>query len=170
MLQTTGTIDAGLEAGRDFARARRGAFFGRVFGRLASRFRGGAAIGSVAERLACFGEAREASGEAVRVRRGLRTVELAKVSGSVGRCLDFDGRFMPTCSCTRDRWERVDRALREGKFLPPVELYKLGDEYFVLDGNHRVSVARYRGGVAVDAVVTEFLAPCGCAFAYEPIS
>ena len=49
-----------------------------------------------------------------------------------------------------------------GKFLPPVELYKLGGEYFVLDGNHRVSVARYRGIAAVDAMVTEFLAPCGC--------
>jgi len=54
--------------------------------------------------------------------------------------------------------------LREGKWLPPVELYKLGKDYFVADGNHRVSVARYLGVAAVDAVVTEFLAPCGCPF------
>jgi len=164
MMQTPGAIDAGREAGRDFARARRGAFFRRMLGRLAQRRRGGVRAGS-AGRLACFGEAREALGEALRVRRGLQTVELGRISGSVGRCLNFDGGFLPACSCTRDRWERVDRASREGKFLPPVELYKLGQDYFVADGNHRVSVARYRGGVAVDAVVTEFLAPCGCPFA-----
>lgn len=43
-----------------------------------------------------------------------------------------------------------------------MELYKLGGEYFVLDGNHRFSVSRYREFAAVDAIVTEFLAPCGC--------
>lgn len=66
------------------------------------------------------------------------------------------------CSCLGDRWRGVDRALRVGKSLPPVELYKLDEEYFVLDGNHRVLVARYRGVAAVDAMVTWFLAPCGC--------
>jgi hypothetical protein len=87
-----------------------------------------------------------------------------KISGSVGRCLDFNRGFLPTCSCTRGRWESVDRASREGRWLPPVELYKLGEHYFVADGHHRVSVARYRGVAAVDAVVTEFLAPCSCPF------
>lgn len=162
-MQTTAAIDVGRGASRDFARARRRAFFGRTARRLVARLRG-YGPGDGGDRLACFGEAREALGEAVRVRRGLETVELARISGSVGRCLDFDGGFLPACSCTRGRWERVDRALREGKFLPPVELYKLGEGYFVSDGNHRVSAARYRGVVAVDAVVTEFLDPCGCPF------
>lgn len=164
MLQTMGALDVGLEAGRDFARARRRAFFGWLSSALGARLRGDGPAAVVTNRLACFGEAREAVGEALRVSRGLETVELTKISGSVGRCLNFDGGFLPACSCTRDRWEGVDRALREGKWLPPVELYKLGEEYFVADGNHRVSVASYRGGVAVDAVVTEFLAPCGCPF------
>lgn len=131
--------------------------------KLAAGLRGGGPVVGV-DRLACFGEAREASGEVLRVCRGLQAVESGRISGSVGRCLNFDGGFLPACSCTRGRWEGVDLALREGKFLPPVELYKLGRAYFVADGNHRVSVARYRGA-AVDAVVTEFVAPCGCPFA-----
>lgn len=61
----------------------------------------------------------------------------------------------PVCSCSAGRWKRVYGALLQGKTLPPVELYKVGDAYFVVDGNHRVSVARYRGAAAVDAVVTE---------------
>lgn len=168
-MQTTGTIDVGRETSRDFRRARRRVFFGRMLRKLKWRLRRGVAGESAAERLACFGEARGKLGRAERLRRGLQTVELGRISGSVGRCLNFDGGFLPACSCTRDRWERVDRASREGKFLPPVELYKLGEEYFVADGNHRVSVARYRGGAAVDAVVTEFLAPCGCPLAYRSI-
>jgi hypothetical protein len=85
-----------------------------------------------------------------------------RISGSIGRCLDFDRGFLPVCSCLGDRWRGVDGALRGGRSLPPVELYKIGGEYFVLDGNHRVSVSRYLGVAAVDAIVTEFLAPCGC--------
>lgn len=51
----------------------------------------------------------------------------------------------------------MDRALREGKQLPPVKLYKLGEQYFVEDGNHRVSVSRYRGFQMIEAEVTELL-------------
>ncbi len=61
----------------------------------------------------------------------------------------------------RERWKRVDRAVRDGKSLPPVELYKLGEEYFVVDGNHRVSVARHRGMPAIEALVTEISMPRG---------
>lgn len=163
-MQTMGMADAGREAGRDFTRARRGAFFGRLLRRGAASLRGDAPAQTAMDRLACFEEAKGGLGEVSRVRRGLETVEVEKISGSVGRCLDFDRGFLPVCSCTRGRWEGVDRALREGRWLPPVELYKLGEDYFVLDGNHRVSVARYRGVAAVDAVVTEFFVSCGCPF------
>ena len=54
-----------------------------------------------------------------------------------------------------ERWKRVDRVFHRAQELPPVSLYKIGESYFVLDGNHRVSVARYLGAVAIDAVVTE---------------
>ena len=56
-----------------------------------------------------------------------------------------------------ERWKRVDRAFRRGVELPAVSLYKLGGSYFVLDGNHRVSVARYQGVEMIDAEVTEFI-------------
>lgn len=150
------------EVRRGFARARRKEFFGRLARRMATGFRGIGTDEDVAGRLGCFGEASEASGRPEGCCRRFEIVEVERISGSVGRCLDFDRGFLPVCSCMGDRWRGVDRALREGKSLPPVELYKLGGEYFVLDGNHRVSVARQRGVAAVDAMVTRFLAPCGC--------
>ena len=146
----------------EFSRARRKEFFGRLTRRLVAGLRGIGPDGDVARRLACFGEASEPWGVPEGCCRFFEIVEVERISGSVGRCLDFDRGFLPVCSCLGDRWRGVDRALREGKFLPPVELYKLGGGYFVLVGNHRVSVARRRGIAAVDAMVTEFLAPCGC--------
>lgn len=134
---------------RDFNRARRR----QLFGRLADSLRGKA----VPDRLACFAEGR--SGKKITGRRplGIRAVELARVEGSVGRCRDFDRAFMPVCSCRGERWRRIDRALREGKQLPPVKLYKLGGRYYVEDGNHRVSVSRYRDFQMIEAEVTELL-------------
>ena len=155
-------VDAEQEVRGEFVRARRKEFFGRLVGKLAARFRGDSTHGDVVGRLACFREAREALGALKECCRGFEIVEVERISGSVGRCLDFDRGFLPVCSCLGDRWRGVARALRQGKSLPPVELYKLGGEYFVLDGNHRVSVVRHRGVLAVDAMVTEFLAPCGC--------
>ena len=55
-----------------------------------------------------------------------------------------------------ERWKRVDRALLRGEELPPVSLYKLGERYFVEDGNHRVNVARYHGVEMIEAEITEF--------------
>lgn len=80
-----------------------------------------------------------------------------KGEGSVGRCGSFDVGFLPVCSCSAERWKRVYRAFLGGNALPPVELYNLGGAYFVVDGNHRVSVTRYRGAAAVYALVTEFV-------------
>jgi hypothetical protein len=91
-----------------------------------------------------------------RVRKGIRVVDLDKIVGSVGRRRDFDRYFMPLRAAAGERWKRVDLAFYQGKVLPPVSLFKLGDAYFVLDGNHRVSVARYHGVLAVEADVTEF--------------
>ena len=88
---------------------------------------------------------------------GIQAVELAKIEGSVGRCWDFDRAFMPVCSCRGERWRRVDKALREGRQLPPVKLYKLSGQYFVEDGNHRVSVSRYRNFLVIEAEVTELV-------------
>lgn len=134
---------------RDFNRARWRNLFGRLVGRLKGDM--------VANRLACFAKERSLGEIRGRESLGIQTVELAKIEGSVGRCRDFDRAFMPVCSCLGERWRRVDRALRESKQLPPVRLYKLGERYFVEDGNHRVSVSRYQGLPMIEAEVKELL-------------
>ena len=81
---------------------------------------------------------------------------LDRITGSVDRTGEFDHHFYPLRRNSRARWESIDRAMYWGQVLPPVQLYKLGDRYFVLDGHHRVSVARYRGMHFVDAEVIEY--------------
>jgi hypothetical protein len=76
--------------------------------------------------------------------------------GSVGRHREFDRNFMPLTANLGYRWKRVDQALRRGVELPAVSLNKIGAAYFVEDGNHRVSVARYQGVEMIDAEVTQF--------------
>ena len=90
---------------------------------------------------------------------GLREVAIDQIVGSVGRYRDFDRAFLPRQVQTRDRWESVDRAHLDHAELPPVDLYKIGETYFVKDGNHRVSVARERGQAFIDAHVIEVTAP-----------
>ena len=90
---------------------------------------------------------------------GLKVVPLEKIVGSVGRYKDFDRAFLPRGDSMRHRWESIDKALQAGVALPPVELYKVGDVYFVKDGNHRVSVARTQDWPSIDAYVTEVDVP-----------
>lgn len=142
---------------RDFRRARRGAFLRRLGRRLKRRVSGiEVCCEGCCDSLACFGEEGGDFRKSSAAKREFETVEVEGILGSVGRCREFDGDFLPVCSCSRDRWERVNRAFGEGRLLPPVELYKVEERYFVSDGNHRISVARHHGVAAVDAVVTEF--------------
>jgi hypothetical protein len=92
---------------------------------------------------------------------GLYAVPLDKIVGSVNRYLDFDRAFFPRQSRTRDRWLSINKAYSQDIALPPVELLKVDEMYFVSDGHHRVSVARARGQEFIDASVTEIdtLAP-----------
>ena len=90
------------------------------------------------------------------LRLGRRVVRVEQIVGSVGRSSQFDRWFMPAKRSLESRWKRIDRAFHRGLELPPVELYKLGDSYFVMDGNHRVSVARYHGVEMIEAEVVEF--------------
>lgn len=90
---------------------------------------------------------------------GLQSVPLDKIVGSVGRYRDFDRAFLPTQRQTTDRWVSIRKAHYHDVILPPVELYKIGDVYFVKDGNHRVSVARDRNQLDIDAFVTEIEIP-----------
>ncbi len=90
---------------------------------------------------------------------GLKEVPLDQVIGSVNRYQDFDRAFLPRQTFTRDRWMSVDIAHLEDVVLPPIELYKVGETYYVKDGNHRVSVAREKGQSFIDAVVIEIDVP-----------
>lgn len=85
---------------------------------------------------------------------GIKSVPLSKIIGSEGRSLDFDASFRPTVSHIRDRWVGIAAARIQGVVLPPVSLVKLGDHYFVRDGNHRISVAQYLEQSEIDAEVT----------------
>jgi hypothetical protein len=87
--------------------------------------------------------------------RGIQAVPVNKIVGSVDRFRDFDRAFLPRRRHTAGRWKNIDRAYYQDVRLPPVQLYKVGDVYFVKDGNHRVSVARERGVEFVDAEVFE---------------
>lgn len=86
--------------------------------------------------------------------KGMQVVELDRIVGSEGRYHDFNKAFMPRHDATRDRWRSIDEAHYRDIILPPVRLYEIGGVYFVRDGNHRVSVARMQGAVAIDAEVT----------------
>ena len=86
--------------------------------------------------------------------RGRRTLEVSKIVGSVGKHEQFDMNFMPLSGASSEKWKRIDRAFRSGQELPPVSLLELGGVYFVIDGNHRVSVARFHGVEWIDAEVT----------------
>jgi len=133
----------------DFDHARRKASWRNVINRLTGR----------RSELLRFEEVRRQLRAQGRHDAGARPVLLDAIVGSVGRYRDFDTAFLPLQTQTKRRWLSIDRAHYDDLILPPVELYQLGEVYFVKDGNHRVSVARERGQVYVDAVVIELHAP-----------
>src|SRR5579859_401216 len=141
------TFDQQIHA--DFDRARRKASWRSVISRLTGR----------RTELLRFEEVRKQLRAQGRHDAGARPVALDAIVGSVGRYRDFDTAFLPLQTQTKRRWLSIDQAHHEDLVLPPVELYQLGETYFVKDGNHRVSVARERGQVYVDAVVIELHAP-----------
>jgi len=106
-------------------------------------------------RLLSFDEVKGSLGAFNQVFLGMRIVPVEKIVGSVNRYEDFDRTFLPTKASLETRWKRIDRAFRCSEELPPVSLYKVGDRYFVVDGNHRVSVARHQGVESIDAEVIE---------------
>jgi DNA-binding Lrp family transcriptional regulator len=89
--------------------------------------------------------------------RGIRTVPLERVMGSVGRYQDFDDRFRFRSLGPSERLQRIRAAMREGRPLPPVVLYQIKDEYYVVDGNHRVAAAKELGHDEILAEIIEFI-------------
>ncbi len=87
--------------------------------------------------------------------RGVRDIPLNAIVGSVGRYSDFTRSFLPKQNSDLERWTRVEVAASGPAELPVIEVYQVGEAYFVLDGNHRVSVARQKGLEFISAHVTE---------------
>ncbi len=85
---------------------------------------------------------------------GLCTIEVPKIVGTVDRATDFDRDFLPRSQQTRARWEQLEREYPTGAF-PPISAYQVNDVYFVIDGNHRVALAKHRGAGFIDAEITE---------------
>jgi hypothetical protein len=104
-----------------------------------------------------FDEVVAALGRVGEQRLGLRTVPLDRIVGSVDSMRDFDRQFRPTSGRVRERWERLALAERRGESIPPIDVYQVGDLYFVQDGHHRVSIALATGQKTIDAYVTEVL-------------
>ena len=140
-------MDPHEQSDRDFSRARRRAFLRKVGAYL----RGDPG----SNQLLSFDEVKGALGAVSQVYVGIREVPVSQIVGSVGRHRDFDRAFLPSKPDLGTRWRRIDEIMDRGEELPPVSLYKIGDVYFVQDGNHRVSVARQRGVEMIDAEVIE---------------
>lgn len=90
---------------------------------------------------------------------GLQNVSLQQIAGTVGRYPDFTRAFFPRKEHLQGRWKAIEQLVATGKSLPPVELYKVGEAFFVRDGHHRISVARHRGYSSIEALVWEYDAP-----------
>lgn len=138
----------------DFATNRLSAVVAQVRAAIGSRAKDDLAIMTLEDALIALGE----NGV---TEVGRRDVPLESVVGTAGRCSDFDRRFRPLNTRSRDRWERIAHASANGIDLPPVELIVLGDMYFVHDGHHRVSVARAAGRPTIAANVRRI-----CTIAY----
>lgn len=102
-----------------------------------------------------FETVRERLGLGEKIYRGVQSILLNKIVGSVGRYNDFTRTFLPRAESMRSRWQQVDQ-LSTAHGMPPIQVYQVGQVYFVLDGNHRVSIARQAGADAIEAHVWEY--------------
>jgi nucleotide-binding universal stress UspA family protein len=134
-----------LGAIEDFRRARRRAGLEQLLAALRGR----------PSALLSFDRLQRELGMSSRTNRGLQEIPLEAIVGSVGRYADFTRSFLPLSDEMEERWARVKAAATGLSGWPPIEVYRLGDVYFVLDGNHRVSVARQMGLKTIPAYVTE---------------
>jgi hypothetical protein len=138
----------GQDAQTDFNRARRRA----ALKALSVRLRG--QPGDVTTLLP-FEEVVDALGRTGERRIGLETIPLDTIVGSVDRADEFDRRFRPRSNRVRARWQRINEAQRQGRGMPPIEAFRVGGLHFVVDGHHRVSVARHLDLEVIEAYVTE---------------
>ena len=129
----------------DFSRARFKAFLNRAF----------AAISGQPTTLLSYDEIKQSLHIGGPIYRGVHTVRVDQIVGSLNRYHEFDRAFLPAENQLAARWQNIDSAFYKDISLPPVVLYKVGQVYFVVDGHHRVSVARQQGQEFIEAEVRE---------------
>jgi hypothetical protein len=154
MAERRSTGMPGVDAQHDFLRVRRHAAMAKV----AARLRGEP---DDVRQILPFEEVIEALGFVSERQIGVRVVPLDAIVGTVDRAREFDRSFRPTSGRVRSRWESIAAAMRRGESMPPVDLLRIGEIYFVRDGHHRVSVARALGRADIDAFVTEVVTRVG---------
>jgi ParB-like chromosome segregation protein Spo0J len=150
-------LDTGFplqDARDDFLRARRRAAMSAVRRRLHGR-------SATYDVLLPFDEVVAALGRRGERDLGEQVVDVDSVVGSVDRSTGFDRLFRPTSDEMERRFARIDAALRRGEEMPPIDVYRIGDVHFVIDGHHRVAVARALGWTTINAHVTEVLTAVG---------
>ena len=137
-----------IRAREDFDAARFRAFRRAVAGALTRR----------ARRLASVDQVLDAAHAEGRSYGGVQEIPLDRIVGSASsaaKSAEFDQAFLPTKARLRDRWTRIYREMVEGAELPPIDVYKVGDGYYVIDGHNRVSVARSLGRATIMARVID---------------
>jgi hypothetical protein len=131
----------------------------RAFAQAARARRRAAIVNRLRRRCAACGRLPVFDPQSARhaARLGIREIPLAAIAGTVepSRALQFDSAFRPARRA-RSRWERVWLAEHRGAVLPPIQVIPVGDGYAIRDGHHRVSVARARGALSIDAIVEVF--------------
>lgn len=130
---------------QDFKEARRRAALEEIMARLTGKSAELLSYEDVRQKLRATGS----------TLRGVREIPLDAIVGSVGRCSDFTRSFLPRQDSDLGRWAGVESAAPDPASLPAIDVYQVGEAYFVLDGNHRVSVARQKGMKYISAYVIE---------------
>ena len=138
------TLGEGEAAIRDFRLARRRAHLQLLMARLTGR----------SADLLSYDDVRRQLKARTGIPQGLQEIPLDAIIGSVGRYSDFTRTFLPKHDSDKVRWARVETHVNTVG-MEPIEVYKLGEAYFVLDGNHRVSIARQNGAQYIEAYVTD---------------
>jgi len=144
LIRDTGSPRADAEA--DFLRARRLQVIAALTAGLLRKTSGD-------RRALSFQEVVDALGLVDEVALGVQVIPVDQIVGSVDRVREFDPKFRPRSGLSRRRFERIDEAARRGEPLPPIDVYRIGDIYFVRDGHHRVAVHRALGLSEIEADV-----------------
>jgi len=125
--------------------------------RFIKKLFGSGTAGPDTDHVSSFNEEQAKEEDVQFIDHGVQTIPLEKITGSVGKYFDFDSRFRPKQHVSKKRFTDIKKALREGRRLPPVNLYQIRNDYYVLDGNHRVAAAKELGRTEIRAKVVELL-------------